>query len=104
MKYVNKFMRIFNFPFYFRGEVYDPFETVTLSEQSFDVLSNCNEEYVNEDLSIYTDWSFTLEYMKYVNKFMRIFNFPFYFRGEVYDPFETVTLSEQSFDVLLKNM
>ena len=43
MKYVNKFMRIFNFPFYFRGEVYDPFETVTLSEQSFDVLF---EEYV----------------------------------------------------------
>lgn len=36
-------MRIFNFPFYFRGEVYDPFETVTLSEQSFDVLF---EEYV----------------------------------------------------------
>ncbi|UZX47264.1 bifunctional glycosyltransferase family 2 protein/CDP-glycerol:glycerophosphate glycerophosphotransferase [Staphylococcus capitis] len=56
----------------------------------------------NEDLSIYTDWSFTLEYMKYVNKFMRIFNFPFYFRGEVYDPFETVTLSEQSFDVLFE--
>ena len=43
MKYVNKFIRILNFPFYFRGEVYDPFETLTLSEQNFDVLF---EDYV----------------------------------------------------------
>lgn len=49
------------------------------------------------------DWSFVLEYMKYVNKFVRIFNFPFYFRGEVYDPFETLTLSEQNFDILFKD-
>ena len=41
--------------------------------------------------------------MKYVNKFVRIFNFPFYFRGEVYDPFETLTLSEQNFDILFKD-
>ncbi|MEJ7350960.1 CDP-glycerol:glycerophosphate glycerophosphotransferase, partial [Staphylococcus epidermidis] len=45
----------------------------------------------NEDLDIYIDWSFLLEYMKYVNKFIRILNFPFYFSGEVYDPFETLT-------------
>ncbi|MEQ6028833.1 bifunctional glycosyltransferase/CDP-glycerol:glycerophosphate glycerophosphotransferase [Staphylococcus saccharolyticus] len=57
----------------------------------------------NEDLNIYTDWSFVLEYMKYVNKFVRILNFPFYFRGEVFDPFETLTLSEQSFDVLFED-
>ena len=50
----------------------------------------------NEDLSIYTDWSFTLEYMKYVNKFMRILTS----RStsvEKLRSFETVTLSEQSF-------
>ncbi|MEJ7443045.1 CDP-glycerol:glycerophosphate glycerophosphotransferase, partial [Staphylococcus warneri] len=57
----------------------------------------------NENLNTYVDWSFVLEYMKYVNKFVRIFNFPFYFRGEVYDPFETLTLSEQNFDILFKD-
>lgn len=57
----------------------------------------------NEDLKVYTDWSFILEYVQYVNHFVRITQFPFYFKGEVYDPFETNTLSEQSFDVLFED-
>lgn len=51
----------------------------------------------NEDLNIYTDTSFVLEYINYAERFVRIFDFPFYFRGEVYDPFEKNTLSDQDF-------
>ncbi|REA94804.1 CDP-glycerol:glycerophosphate glycerophosphotransferase, partial [Staphylococcus pseudintermedius] len=36
--YAEHFFRVINFPFYFKGEVYDPFETNTLSEQNFDFL------------------------------------------------------------------
>ena len=52
---------------------------------------------------MYTDWSFVIEYSKYVNKFMRITNFSFYYRGEVYDPFDGKTLSEQDFDILFED-
>lgn len=51
----------------------------------------------NEDLNIYTDTSFIVDYIKYAEKFVRILNFPFYFRGEVYDPFEGNALSSQDF-------
>ncbi|MDL0111098.1 MULTISPECIES: bifunctional glycosyltransferase family 2 protein/CDP-glycerol:glycerophosphate glycerophosphotransferase [Mammaliicoccus] len=51
----------------------------------------------NEDLKIYIDTSFALEYIKYVERFVRLRNFPFYFRGEIYDPFEGNTLSDQDF-------
>ena len=51
----------------------------------------------NEDLSIFTDNSFVLEYLKYAEHFVRIVNFPFYYRGEVYDPFNGNTLSDQDF-------
>lgn len=51
----------------------------------------------NEDLKIYIDTSFTLEYIKYVERFVRLRNFPFYFRGEIYDPFEGNTLSDHDF-------
>ncbi|WP_239700388.1 bifunctional glycosyltransferase family 2 protein/CDP-glycerol:glycerophosphate glycerophosphotransferase [Mammaliicoccus sp. D-M17] len=51
----------------------------------------------NENLKIYTDASFVLDYMKYVERFARIFDFPFYYRGEVYDPFEGNTLTDQEF-------
>ncbi|MDT3994478.1 CDP-glycerol:glycerophosphate glycerophosphotransferase, partial [Mammaliicoccus fleurettii] len=44
-----------------------------------------------------TDASFVLDYMKYVERFARIFDFPFYYRGEVYDPFEGNTLTDQEF-------
>ncbi|EHJ09166.1 bifunctional glycosyltransferase family 2 protein/CDP-glycerol:glycerophosphate glycerophosphotransferase [Staphylococcus simiae] len=54
----------------------------------------------NENLKVYADWSFILEYMKYAEKFIRILKFQFYYRGEVYDPFETSTLTEQDFDML----
>nr|WP_263313446.1 CDP-glycerol:glycerophosphate glycerophosphotransferase [Mammaliicoccus sp. Marseille-Q6498] len=53
----------------------------------------------NENLNIYTDSSFVLQYISYVDRFVRIFDFPFYFRGEVYDPFEGNTLSDQEFDL-----
>ena len=51
----------------------------------------------NEDLSIFIDNSFVLEYLKYAEHFVRIVNFPFYYRGEVYDPFNGNTLSDQDF-------
>ena len=57
----------------------------------------------NESLKVYSDWSFILEYVQYVHNFVRITHFPFYFKGEVYDPFETNTLSEQSFDILFED-
>lgn len=54
----------------------------------------------NEELEIYTDNSFLIDYASHVNDFIRIFNFPFYYRGEVYDPFKTKVLTEQEFDKL----
>ncbi|MEX5937121.1 bifunctional glycosyltransferase/CDP-glycerol:glycerophosphate glycerophosphotransferase [Mammaliicoccus sciuri] len=51
----------------------------------------------NENLKIYTDASFILDYINYVERFVRLFDFPFYYRGEVYDPFEGNTLSDQDF-------
>ncbi|WP_323702629.1 bifunctional glycosyltransferase family 2 protein/CDP-glycerol:glycerophosphate glycerophosphotransferase [Mammaliicoccus sp. Dog046] len=51
----------------------------------------------NEDLKIYIDASFVLEYVKYVERFVRVLDFPFYYRGEVYDPFEGSALSDQAF-------
>ncbi|WP_390579901.1 CDP-glycerol glycerophosphotransferase family protein, partial [Staphylococcus pseudintermedius] len=52
---------------------------------------------------VYTDWSFILDYVQYAEHFIRVINFPFYFKGEVYDPFETNTLSEQNFDFLFED-
>ncbi|MEB8104359.1 bifunctional glycosyltransferase/CDP-glycerol:glycerophosphate glycerophosphotransferase [Mammaliicoccus sciuri] len=51
----------------------------------------------NENLKIYTDASFILDYINYVERFVRLFDFPFYYRGEVYDPFNGNTLSDQDF-------
>lgn len=51
----------------------------------------------NENLKIYTDASFIIDYINYVERFVRLFDFPFYYRGEVYDPFEGNTLSDQDF-------
>ncbi|RIN87182.1 CDP-glycerol glycerophosphotransferase family protein, partial [Mammaliicoccus sciuri] len=46
---------------------------------------------------IYTDASFILDYINYAERFVRLFDFPFYYRGEIYDPFEGNTLSDQDF-------
>lgn len=51
----------------------------------------------NENLKIYTDASFILDYINYAERFIRLFDFPFYYRGEIYDPFEGNTLSDQDF-------
>lgn len=51
----------------------------------------------NEILKIYTDASFILDYINYAERFVRLFDFPFYYRGEIYDPFEGNTLSDQDF-------
>lgn len=51
----------------------------------------------SENLKIYTDASFILDYINYAERFVRLFDFPFYYRGEVYDPFEGNTLSDQDF-------
>ncbi|GEP85222.1 putative teichoic acid biosynthesis protein F [Staphylococcus piscifermentans] len=56
----------------------------------------------DEALHTYIDRSFLIDYVRYVNRFVRIFNFPFYYRGEVYHPFESETLSEQDFDKLFE--
>lgn len=51
----------------------------------------------NGNLKIYTDASFILDYINYAERFVRLFDFPFYYRGEIYDPFEGNTLSDQDF-------
>ncbi len=51
----------------------------------------------NENLKIYTDASFILDYINYAERFVRLIDFPFYYRGEIYDPFEGNTLSDQDF-------
>lgn len=57
----------------------------------------------NEDLNIFIDWSFVLEFIKYANKFVRVSRFPFYIKGEVYDPFLKPTLSKQDFGVIFND-
>ncbi|EGQ2711428.1 bifunctional glycosyltransferase family 2 protein/CDP-glycerol:glycerophosphate glycerophosphotransferase [Staphylococcus pseudintermedius] len=57
----------------------------------------------NENLRVYVDQSFILDYLQYAERFVEISHFPFYFRGEVYDPFNTTTLSEQNADVLFED-
>ncbi len=57
----------------------------------------------DEHLKTYVDNSFVVEYIPYVNRFVRIFGFPFYYRGEVYDPFETEKLTEQDRDDLFED-
>ena len=57
----------------------------------------------NENLRVYVDPSFILDYLQYAEHFVEISNFPFYFRGEVYDPFNTTTLSEQHADFLFED-
>lgn len=57
----------------------------------------------DEQLATYIDNSFVVDYVSHVNRFVRIFGFPFYFRGEVYDPFETEQLTQQSFDKLFED-
>ena len=58
----------------------------------------------NESLDIYADTSFVLEYLKYAERFVRITNFPFYYRGEVYDPFYGNTLLIKILQINLKIM
>lgn len=57
----------------------------------------------NEDLDVYIDWSFLLEYMKYSNWFVRVSRFPFYIKGEIYDPFLKPALSKQEFGVVFND-
>lgn len=57
----------------------------------------------NEDLDIFIDWSFVLEFIKYSNGFVRISRFPFYIKGEIYDPFEKPTLSTQDFNIIFND-
>ncbi|WP_086429035.1 bifunctional glycosyltransferase/CDP-glycerol:glycerophosphate glycerophosphotransferase [Staphylococcus cornubiensis] len=57
----------------------------------------------NENLRVYVDQSFILDYLQYAERFIEISHFPFYFRGEVYAPFNTTTLSEQNSDFLFED-
>ena len=57
----------------------------------------------DEHLKTYVDNSFVVDYLPYVNRFVRIFGFPFYYRGEVYDPFETEKLTAQDADELFED-
>lgn len=65
-------------------------------------IVNAHHIKFDESLKTYIDRSFLIDYVRYVNRFVRIFNFPFYYRGEVYHPFETEMLSEQDFDSLFE--
>ncbi|QNR07489.1 bifunctional glycosyltransferase/CDP-glycerol:glycerophosphate glycerophosphotransferase [Macrococcoides canis] len=49
-------------------------------------------------LRLFCDYSFSVEYQKHVNKFARIKNSGFYYRGEVYDPFNKPNLSRTEFN------
>lgn len=53
---------------------------------------------LNEKLNIYADWSFILEYNNYAETFVYIEGIPFYFCGEIYDPFKTEKLRAQPFE------
>ncbi|WP_353423158.1 CDP-glycerol:glycerophosphate glycerophosphotransferase [Staphylococcus xylosus] len=53
---------------------------------------------LNENLNIYADWSFILEYNNYAETFIHIEGVPFYFCGEIYDPFTTEKLRAQPFE------
>lgn len=53
----------------------------------------------NEDLNVFVDWSFILEFIKYANGFVRVSRFPFYIKGEIYDPFVKPALSKQDFGI-----
>ncbi|MEB6170262.1 bifunctional glycosyltransferase family 2 protein/CDP-glycerol:glycerophosphate glycerophosphotransferase [Staphylococcus pseudoxylosus] len=57
----------------------------------------------NEDLNIFVDWSFILEFIKYANDFVRISRFPFYIKGEIYDPFLKPALSQQDFGIIFND-
>lgn len=57
----------------------------------------------DEALKTYVDNSFVVDYLTYAERFVRILGFPFYFRGEVYDPFETEQLTQQAFDQLFED-
>lgn len=57
----------------------------------------------DETLKTYVDNSFVVDYIPYANRFVRILGFPFYYRGEVYDPFETEKLTEQDSDELFED-
>ncbi|MCY1581531.1 bifunctional glycosyltransferase/CDP-glycerol:glycerophosphate glycerophosphotransferase [Staphylococcus pettenkoferi] len=52
-----------------------------------------------EDIQIYADQTFLLQYVQHVDRFVRIYGFPFYFRGELLDPFNTLQLSERAFSL-----
>lgn len=56
----------------------------------------------NEEITIFPDWSFALEYQKHVRTFMRIQTPGFYYRGEVYDPILKPNLSRREFDEMFK--
>src|SRR5699024_6719733 len=57
----------------------------------------------NEDINIFIDWSFILDFIKYSNGFVRVSRFPFYIKGEVYDPFLKPRLSKQDFGIIFND-
>ncbi|QYA40723.1 CDP-glycerol:glycerophosphate glycerophosphotransferase [Macrococcoides caseolyticum] len=54
----------------------------------------------NEKLRLYSDYAFSVEYQKHVNAFIKIKNNGFYYRGEVYDPFNKPNLSKSEFNLM----
>ncbi len=57
----------------------------------------------NENLRVFSDWSFVIEYQKYVSHFIRIKTPGFYYRGEVYDPFDKPNLSGIEFKIMFES-
>ena len=53
---------------------------------------------LNTDLNVYADLSLLIDYSLSSTNFVALSGAPFYYRGEVYDPFEATQLSEQSLD------
>lgn len=65
-------------------------------------IINKYQIHFNEDFRLFSDWSFLIEYQKHVENFARIKNSGFYYRGEVYDPFNKPNLSKMEFDIMFE--
>lgn len=92
----------------------DYLDTKTKSNQFLRKNSACNIVFktaiarghnlqFNEALDVFIDWSFILDFIKYSNGFVRVSRFPFYIKGEVYDPFLKPRLSKQDFGIVFND-
>lgn len=61
-----------------------------------DIIKKFNITF-NTTLSHYADWSFLIDYLKHISTYTLLQGVPFYYRGEVFDPFLKQPFSNHSF-------